>query len=75
MNDGQSISTITTDQIQMKIEEQTISRDSEQDRSRIRKLQNRKRLRKESPALVVGSRRIIWGSWRCDDAGNQLSDW
>ena len=21
------------------------------------------------------SRSIIWGSWRCDDAGNQLSDW
>ena len=33
-----------------------------------------KRLRKESRTCCRSSR-IIWGSRRCDDAGNQLSDW
>ena len=27
------------------------------------------------PKKGCRSRRIIWGSRRCDDAGNQLSDW
>ena len=25
--------------------------------------------------VALGSSSVIWGSRRCDDAGNQLSDW
>ena len=45
----------------MKIEEQTISRDSEQDRSRIRKLQNRKKGYAKKVALVVGAA-VLFGA-------------